>query len=380
MTALLLLLTLLYMVALLLISRGLSRLQPPAASATRPFISVIIAARNEADHVSPLLEALARQDYPREQHEIIIVDDASSDGTAETIEQWLRANPHCPIRLLHSEGRDQVISTKKHALAQGINAARGEILLFTDADCQPPTTWISSLCARFGDQVGMVIGYSPYEIPAPHTLGQRFLALESLSLAALAAGTTGWGRPATCTGRNLGYRKSVWLQVNGFEPIARFVSGDDDLFLKQVLDRTSWRIAYALDPGAIVPTRLLPSGKAFFRQRLRHASKGFYYGWKMSSILALAWLFNLLLLVRAISSLCGPAITPWAWVAWAGKAAAELLLLIRFAGPMQRMHTLTVFPQAEAAHVLYVVLFGALGPLTRVRWKETTAHTHTLKR
>ena len=46
MTALLLLLTLLYMVALLLISRGLSRLQPPAAPATRPFISVIIAARN----------------------------------------------------------------------------------------------------------------------------------------------------------------------------------------------------------------------------------------------------------------------------------------------------------------------------------------------
>ncbi len=380
MTALLLLLTLLYMAALLIISRGISRLQPAAAPKTRPFISVIIAARNEASCITPLLEALARQDYPREQHEIIIVDDASRDGTAEIIEQWLRDNPHCPIRLLHSKGRDQVISPKKHALTQGIHTARGEILLFTDADCQPPASWISSLCAYFGDQTGMVIGYSPYEIPPPHSLGQRFLALESLSLAALAAGTTGWGRPATCTGRNLGYRKSLWLQVNGFEPIARFVSGDDDLFLKQVLDRTSWRIAYALTPGAIVPTRLLPSAKAFFRQRLRHASKGFYYGWKMSSILALAWIFNLLLLIAVITSLCGPAITPWAWVAWAGKSAAELILLIRFARPLQRLHTLSIFPQAEAVHVLYVVLFGALGPLNRVRWKETAAHDHPMKR
>jgi len=381
MIALLLILTLFYMAALLIISRGINRLpQPAAAGDPLPFISVIVAARNEAGHITALLESLGRQDYPREQHEIILVDDASTDGTAEKIEKWINANPRSTIRLIHSQGREGVVSPKKHALTQGITSARGEILLFTDADCQPPSSWISTLRAAFHHEVGMVVGYSPYEIPQPTTLGQRFLALESLSLAALAAGTTGLGRPATCTGRNLGYRKSVWLQVNGFEPIAGFVSGDDDLFLKQVLDRTSWRIVYALDPGAIVPTRLLASGKAFFRQRLRHASKGFYYGWNMSCILALAWLYNLLLLVCAISSLFSPALSLWVWAAWTGKAAAELLLLIRFARPMQRLQTLATFPQAEVAHVLYVVLFGALGPLTRVRWKETAAHANPLNR
>lgn len=373
MIPLLLALTILYIVALLFIVQGLRRLKPPPTSAEQPFISVLIAARNEAAHITPLLEALDRQEYPRDRYEIVIIDDASNDTTVEQILAWQCSHPGSPLRLIHSQGREQVISPKKHALAQGIAAARGEILLFTDADCLPLPTWISALQACFTPEVGMVIGYSPYEIPPPRSLGERFLALESLSLAALAAATSGWRRPATCSGRNLGYRKTVWTEVDGFAPIAGFISGDDDLFLKLVLERTRWQVHYALTPEAIVPTRLLTSGRAFFRQRLRHASKGFHYGIKMTSVLALAWLFNLLLLAGAIQSLCQSPVDPRPWLAWAGKSAAELLLLVHFAKPMRRLHFLWIFPLAEILHAGYVVLFGALGPLSRIHWKETAA-------
>ncbi|HNW59536.1 MAG TPA: glycosyltransferase [bacterium] len=373
MIPLLLALTFLYMAVLLFIAAGLHRLKPAAAASERPFISVLVAARNESAHIAPLLDALSRQDYPGDRYEILLIDDASGDDTVAQVLTWRRAHPAAPLRLLHSTGREQVISPKKHALAQGIAAAQGEILLFTDADCQPLPAWISTMADFFAPEIGMVIGYSPYELPRPRRLGERLLALESLSLAALAAATTGWGRPATCTGRNLGYRKAVWREVDGFTRIAHFISGDDDLFLKQVLERTRWRVAYALHAQAIVPTRLLTSGRAFFRQRLRHASKGFHYGLKMTSLLATAWLFNLLLAAGAISSLGHSPLDLRPWLAWLGKSAVELLLLSRFARAMQRTQTLTVFPLAEFLHVFYVILFGALGPLTRIRWKENAA-------
>lgn len=358
---------------MIVISLGIGRLSGPADTAT-PFISVIVAARNEAENIIALLEALARQDYPASHHEIIIVDDASEDETAALAAGWIQARSIDRIRLLHSVGRDQVTSPKKHALAQGIAAAKGEILLFTDADCQPPPGWISTLAGYFRPEVGMVIGYSPYELPQPRTLGERLLALESLSLAALAAGTAGWGRPATCTGRNLGYRKSLWNELGGFSAISHFISGDDDLFLKLVVQHSRWRLVYALAPQAIVPTRLLTSTGSFFRQRLRHASKSFYYGWRMTTILAIVWFFNLLLLVSLVGALSGHAAL-WPWFCLGLKAAGELVLLLRFAQPMQRLQTLALFPLAEVLHILYLILFGALGPLTRIRWKERDGAT-----
>ncbi|HQG46714.1 MAG TPA: hypothetical protein PLG50_13730, partial [bacterium] len=93
------------------------------------------------------------------------------------------------------------------------------------------------------------------------------------------------------------------------------------------------------------------------------------------TLLALAWLYNLLLVAGTIQSLCQSPMDPRPWMAWAGKSMAELLLLIRFAKPMRRLQFLGIFPLAELLHVGYVVLFGALGPLSRIHWKENAAST-----
>jgi len=363
---LLLLLTLLYTAALIGIALGVRINRSTRCAEPRTFISVIVAARNESAHILALCRALAQQAYPPERYEVLFVDDASTDDTARLIETFIAEHPGHAMRLIHSQGREQVRSPKKHALAQGIAGATGEILLFTDADCIPPATWVQAMASQFDDETGMVIGFSPYEVPLPHTLLQRVVALESLSLAALAAGTTGYGRPATCSGRNLAYRKCVFEEVGGFAAIAHFVSGDDDLFLKLVHERTPWKIRYALDAGSIVPTRHLSGLKAFVHQRLRHASKGFYYGWRMTGTLMLAYGFNLLLLV----SLLLPSRGLMPWVALGVKGCAEFFLLGRFALIMKRSRYLAVFPLAELLHIPYVVFIGALGPLLRIRWKE----------
>ncbi|NLP12136.1 glycosyltransferase [bacterium] len=358
------LLTVLYVLSLLFIFAGLYR-DDARRSDQRPLVSVIIACRNEERHVAPLLQALSSQIYPQDRYEVILSDDGSTDATAERASAFSRKPGCAAVRLISVQDRDKVISAKKNALAQAIAAARGELLLFTDADCRPSPHWLEGMTSLFTPEVAMVIGYSPYELPSLNTPGSRLIALEALSLAALAAGCSGWGRPATCTGRNLGYRKAVYEQVGGFRDIAGFVSGDDDLFLKLVL-KQKLRVRYALAPELAVPTYIPPNARRLIRQRLRHASKGFHYGPVMTGVLFSAWLFNFLLL----ASLATP-YRRYGMILWAVKAASELPLLLAFGSKMKRLACFTVWPIAAVAHVFYVVLFGALGPFCRVSWKES---------
>jgi cellulose synthase/poly-beta-1,6-N-acetylglucosamine synthase-like glycosyltransferase len=358
------LLTILYALSMLFFTAGLLRLSAPQATDT-PFVSIVIAARNEEDNITPLFAALADQDYLFDKFEIILVDDASTDATAVRIKTAITAHQQLTIHPVTVRNRTEVMSPKKNALAQGIAQARGEIVLFTDADCRPGAPWISTMVRHFDKNVGLVIGFSPYERPAVHGIGARLIAIDSLSLAALSAGSSGWGRPATCSGRNLAYRKCVYEQVGGFRDISQFLSGDDDLFLKLVAQKTNWQIRYAYSAATIVPTLMLKSVRQFVQQRIRHASKGFHYGWRMTSILTCAWIFNALLLILLFTSLW-----PQVLVMWSIKALAELALLFAFAKKMKRLSHLAIWPLAVLLHVPYVVVFGALGPFTKYSWKD----------
>ncbi len=353
-----------YVAALAALVIGISRIRNPRQSAT-PLVSVIVAARNEEKTIGSLLQALRRQNYPDDRYEIIIVNDQSDDATAAIV----AAVDDPRLRLLTTENRDQVTSPKKHALNTGIRAARGEILLFTDADCAPPSTWVRTMVQHFDDATGMVIGYSPYELPKLDSVPDYLLAIESLSLAAVAAGTTGLGYPATCSGRNLGYRKTVFKEVGGFSRIMKFVSGDDDMFLKLVQE-TDWRIRYLLDPDAVVPTHLLENPVKFFHQRIRHASKGFHYEWKKITGLVAVYLFNFFIFISFPVAIFSDLNVSTAVLFLLVKAVFEFWILVYFGAKLKRLSFLRMFPLAELLHVPYVVVFGLLGSVADFNWKK----------
>ncbi len=104
-----------------------------------PTYSVIIPAYNAEATLENTLKALAHQSIPRESYEIIVVDDGSTDRTGE-------------IAARHA---DQVLRQKNAGPAAarnaGVLAARGEIVLFTDADCEPIPEWIEYMTAPFSD-------------------------------------------------------------------------------------------------------------------------------------------------------------------------------------------------------------------------------------
>jgi len=358
-----------YSAAVIVIAFGLSRLRKPT-SIDQPSVSVVVAARNEENNIGALLSALINQDYPAEKLEIIIVDDASTDGTASIIQDFLCKHDRSRIRQILVKDRQNVISPKKQALNLGIHQAKGDIVLLTDADCVPPPGWISGMTKYFTAPVGMVIGFSPYELPHLRNLWEYLLAIDSLSLAALAAGTAGWARPATCNGRNLAYRKDAFEQVGGFEDIKQFVSGDDDLFLRVVMQKTQLQVCYAYDAELVVPTKLLTSWRQFYHQRIRHASKGRSYGWRATVALSTVYFYNLLLLTALLGAVIAPPLIFFFLLALLIKSFAEFVLLYIFARRMHRTSILRCFPLAALLHIVYVVVFGALGQFGKFRWKE----------
>ncbi|MFH1811169.1 MAG: glycosyltransferase family 2 protein [Pseudomonadota bacterium] len=101
--------------------------EPPG---TWPLLSVIIPACNEVATLEPVLHSLLEGDYPA--LELVVVDDRSSDGTAERLDAMARELPR--IRAVHVAQLPQGWLGKVHAMQIGLQHAQGEWLLFTDAD------------------------------------------------------------------------------------------------------------------------------------------------------------------------------------------------------------------------------------------------------
>ena len=97
-----------------------------------PPVSVIIPARNEEAEIGVLLKNLAAQDYPA--LEVIVVDDESTDRTAEIVRQFARTHEDLNLVLLEGRPPEPGWVGKCHAMQQGLEQAGGGWLLFLDTD------------------------------------------------------------------------------------------------------------------------------------------------------------------------------------------------------------------------------------------------------
>ena len=364
-------LTLFYIIVILKLYRGLSQLHHGRSDLTPP-ASVIVAARNEEKNITDCLQSLVNQNYPAGDSEIIIIDDRSTDGTAQIIQRYL--GDHDNVKMIPIKETPPGIAPKKNAIQQGILAAKNDILLFTDADCVPKHNWIRSIVSYFEEDVGLVAGFSPLDRFGKNSLFEKLVCLDSLSLAAVAAGSFGAGFPLTCNARNLAYRKSVYKQVGGFNQIAHLISGDDDLFLHQVRDKTNWRIKYAIGKNSVVSSAAPVDFSQFMNQRIRHASKGKHYSKQMIIGLSAVYLFNALLFLLPVLSFWSVKFLYIFAGAFLLKSLVEILILYKATKLFSYQRYLKYFPIAAIFHVPYITIFGLWGQLGKFQWKGTDYH------
>ncbi|MDZ4182978.1 MAG: glycosyltransferase, partial [Candidatus Cloacimonadaceae bacterium] len=148
--------TAIYLIFILLVCVALLRQRIPRDASIKG-ISVIIAARNEEGNLPRLLASLGALDYPDDLYEIIIVNDHSTDGSMRILSEFDGKNN---LRVIDWQGSRTGLTGKKAAIQCGIEAARYDILAFTDADCVVPQTWLRRINACMDDQTDYLLGYS----------------------------------------------------------------------------------------------------------------------------------------------------------------------------------------------------------------------------
>lgn len=359
-------LTALYSSALWLFFLGLGRL-PKGGNETIPSVSVVMAARDEERRIRPCLESLVRQDYSG-KYDITVVDDQSTDGTAEIVQEMAERHPH--LQLIRIREVQPGWAPKKYALNQAIENSTGEIICATDADCTMPPTWIQGLVRQFEPSVGMVVGLVNIKrIKGRRSLWVRLQALELFSLFLAAAGGIGAKLAYSAMGCNLAYRRRAFRQAGGFERIKHLVSGDDDLLLQQLVTGTSWDTRFCTDSDTFVSTEPMPDLTAFLRQRRRWASKAPHQRRSLFCLLLITFLLNLSLLTTIPVTL---ALGHWIaapLACLAVKAMSEIALLWRGTRLLGGKELLGIFPLWELAHIPYMVVSGVAGLAGGFAWK-----------
>lgn len=245
--------------------------QPPRQHSLQHPVSVVICARDEAANLTRNLPGVLLQQYPT-TNEVIVVNDNSVDESRYVLAELQKTYRKLQIVELRQEAK--LIDGKKFPLSIGIKEARHEVLLLTDADCVPATEhWMFRMQDAFAPGIELALGYGAYH-KQPGLLNKliRFetfhTALQYLSYALA-------GKPYMGVGRNLAYRKSLFLRNKGFASINHIPSGDDDLFVNKVATREN--TAVVISPDAFTLSAPKQSWTEWRKQKARHYTAGKYY-------------------------------------------------------------------------------------------------------
>lgn len=371
MTALLstisLLLTSIYISLLVYFIKGWAGLRRPVVhnGAFSTKVTVLIAARNEENNINLTIDDLLAQDYPKELTEIIIVDDHSTDATANIIRSYADKG----VKLLQLNEDQPLNSYKKKAIATAIGVSTGDLMVATDADCRMGSKWLSSIVGYYENN-DLVMISAPVSYFQERTLFEYLQTLEFAYLIGLGASFIGNKRASTCNGANLAYRKDIFNEVGGFKGIDDLASGDDELLLQKVAALYPTRIGFLKQRDAIVYTHAKHTLRSFLKQRRRWASKSVKY--KDKRIVALAvsiWLFNVSLLVNAGLSFYNIFFLKLFLTQFLLKYLFEVAFLLPITTFLKRQGLVLLLLLLIPVHIIYFVYIGLMGTTRQYEWK-----------
>ena len=280
-----------YLGLLLLIAAGMLRPgQRTSEPSDWPSVDVVVPAHNEAEVLPATLAALRRLDYPGRLR-VYVVDDRSTDGTAAVVLQAAAADPR--VHLVQVQAPARRLAPKVNAVAGGLRAGHGDVVLTTDADCLVEPGWAEAMVAPFDDP-RVVLAHGSVTTRAPGVargFRERFEAIDWLSLMLVSRSLARFGWSLTSTANAQAFRRAAFQRVGGFGLAGRAPSGDEDLLAQRLGRLHGARTVFVDHPAARVVTRPMPSWAALLRQRRRWVSRyqhaDAYHPWFWSAIVLL---------------------------------------------------------------------------------------------
>ncbi len=294
------LLTFLYILLLIYFSLHWNRI-PTIEQTSKPIslnATILIAARNEEDHITACVESCLKQQNPYGAFEVIVVDDQSNDDTHDLLKEI--KDPRFSLMRLGVYKKTTIKGSKKKAIAYGVNHAKGDIILTTDADCIVPEKWLAGMLSYFSDpNVHLVCG--PVRISSPNNFLDYLQALDFTANGFINAAGLHSGSHDLCNGANMAYRTKSFLENKVYDDNYEIASGDDVFLLQQFRKNMPQSIRFAKNPELIVETHALKSLSAFLFQRLRWAGKlSHIQNARLKMISAFVWLQRAMLPITLI--------------------------------------------------------------------------------
>ncbi len=335
----------------------------PEHSATQ--FTVIIPARNEAANIKACVVSILNQDYPTDAFEIIVIDDFSEDDTAFIVTALSQQYPQVRLIQLADHCKEgETLAYKKKAIEIAVAEAKGDWILTTDADCIVPPRWLLLYNAYIQTNQPSFVAAPVMFIKTAGILNQ-FQLLDFLALQGITAAAVGAGKHSMSNGANLGFEKTAFIAVGGYQGVDHIASGDD-MFLMHKMKQTLHKpVGYLFHPDAIVLTAAMDTWKGFIMQRIRWASKARYYDDRsITLVLTVVYFFNL-------SFICLAFMGSWSTllIALAFKTFFELFFLDPVAKFFKLQPELKYFVFYQPIHIVYNIAAGLFGQLKTYSWK-----------
>ena len=321
------------------------------ASGNLQGVSIIIAAQNEAENLQANLPAILEQNYTN--FEVIVVNDQSEDETRAVVKDFQQHYNN--LKLVNIEEHINKRAGKKFAITMGIKQASHEILLLTDADCRPrDKQWIHYMQRHYNKpNTAIVVGFSLYAFKS--TTLNAFIQYDTFQTAFSYFGLGMAGMPYMGVGRNLSYRKSLFMENKGFAKYQHVTAGDDDLFVNSFGHKAN--VAFEVCPQGFTVSQPKAALKAWFRQKQRHLGVGKYYKKSHQLVLGGFWFLNLAVYaLLAILLITYPA-SPYAWSALAVKI---ILFHIVTLPVLQKLAMMKLAPFAFLIDIIYQTVYMVL--------------------
>ena len=351
-------------------------LVPRASNLSLPSLSIVIPVRNESATLQALLQDLAEQTAYTDgaPYEVIVVDDASTDNTAQIVRDFQRTASYS-VRLLSLEiAPDFRGSHKKAALRQAIDVAQGEIIVTTDGDCRVGPRWLS-IISHFFAQHQPVLLSGLVTFHRTQSVFERLQTVEFASLIGTGAACLRAGHPTMCNGANLAFSRQAFYEVGGYEGSLHIPSGDDEFLLQKLARRYPHRVAFLKQPDATVSTCAQPSLTAFYQQRKRWAGKWkLHQNYFVAALAVFIFAYHLSVILVSVSTLVGQYPWPVLIIQLFPKVLLEYFFIKSVLTAMRKPLRFPYFLLMQLIYAPYAVFFGMRTNFGGYTWKNRTYH------
>ncbi len=336
-------------------------------------ISVLIAARNEEENISATLQAVLAQNYPAHLYQIIVIDDFSTDNTAQIIHEFSDKYNNVKLLKLADYINPKILqSFKKKAIEIGVQNAENKLIVQTDADCIMGNDWLKIIADYYETHQAKFIAAPVIFFDEKNTF-QRFQSLDFIGM----MGVNGAGIfrkfHYLCNGANLAYERRVFQEVKGFEGIDQKASGDDLMLLQKIAKQYPNDIAFLKNTAAITYTKPKRTLSDFMQQRIRWASKTTNYPDKgVTFTWALIWLFCISIPINLVAGIFVPVLLYFGLLQLAIKILLDYIFLASVATSLNRrdLVRMSVYIPAIFLELSYVIVIGLLGLFVKkYEWK-----------